>query len=86
MTEWETIEDNEGIKAEFRGYREGLVRLKEGGWALLPTTAAMIDTYKVTLFIYSLTTSVKQKLQLHLTYDFQEGKIMFFTKVPHSWS
>jgi len=46
MTEWETIEDNEEIKAEFRGYKEGMVRLREGGWALLPNTAAMIDTYK----------------------------------------
>ena len=31
MTEWEVIEDNEEIKAEFRGYKEGMVRLKEGG-------------------------------------------------------
>ena len=51
MTEWETIEDNEEIKAEFRGYKEGMVRLREGGWALLPNTAAMIDTYKVQLYI-----------------------------------
>ena len=28
-------------------HKEGMVRLKEGGWAMLPTTAAMIDTYKV---------------------------------------
>ena len=47
MTEWEVMEDNEEIKAEFQGYKEGMVRLKEGGWAMLPTTAAMIDTYKV---------------------------------------
>ena len=47
MTEWEVIEDNEELKAEFRGYKEGMVRLKEGGWAMLPSTAAMIDTYKV---------------------------------------
>ena len=47
MTDWEEMEDNEEIKAEFRGYKEGMVRLKEGGWAMLPTTAAMIDTYKV---------------------------------------
>ena len=47
MTEWEVIEDNEEIKAEFRGYKEGMVRLKEGGWAMIPSTAAMIDTYKV---------------------------------------
>ena len=47
MTEWETIEENEEIKAEFLGYKEGVVRLKEGGWALLPATAAMIETYKV---------------------------------------
>merc|ERR1711936_149922 len=40
------IEDNEQIKAEFTGYKDGAVRLKEGGWAMLPTTAAMIDTYK----------------------------------------
>ena len=53
MTEWETIEDNEEIKAEFRGYKEGLVRLREGGWALLPATAAMIDTYKARFSISS---------------------------------
>ena len=47
MTEWEVMEDNEEIKAEFQGYKEGMVRLKEGGWAMLPSTAAMIDTYKV---------------------------------------
>ena len=47
MTEWEVIEENEELKAEFRGYKEGMVRLKEGGWAMLPSTAAMIDTYKV---------------------------------------
>ena len=47
MAEWEIIEDNEQIKAEFTGYKDGCVRLKEGGWAMLPTTAAMIDTYKV---------------------------------------
>jgi len=47
MTEWETIEDNEEIKAEFQGYKDGMARLKEGGWAFLPSTAAMIDTYKV---------------------------------------
>ena len=47
MAEWQVIEDNEQIKAEFTGYKDGAVRLKEGGWAMLPTTAAMIDTYKV---------------------------------------
>ena len=41
------MEENEEIKAEFQGYKEGMVRLKEGGWAMLPSTAAMIDTYKV---------------------------------------
>ena len=53
MTEWETIEENEEIKAEFLGYKEGVVRLKEGGWALLPTTAAMIETYKVYFNIFN---------------------------------
>ena len=47
MTEWEVIEENDQIKAEFTGYKDGAVRLKTGGWAMLPTTAAMIDTYKV---------------------------------------
>ena len=51
MSEWEVMEDNEEIKAEFQGYKEGLVRLKEGGWALPPSTAAMIDTYKVKYFL-----------------------------------
>ena len=46
MTDWEVIEENEQIKAEFTGYKEGAVRLKAGGWTMLPTTAAMIDTYK----------------------------------------
>ena len=54
MTDWETIEENEEIKAEFLGYKDGMVRLRQGGWALLPTTAAMIDTYKVHFTISSI--------------------------------
>ena len=53
MTDWETIEENEEIKAEFLGYKDGMVRLRQGGWALLPSTAAMIDTYKVHYFTIS---------------------------------
>ena len=41
---WNEIEDNEQIKAECSGYRDGLVRSTCGGWTMLPTTAAMILT------------------------------------------
>ena len=46
-TEWQVIEDNDGIIKEFKGYRHGLVRYGEEGWAFVPKTAKMLKHYKV---------------------------------------
>merc|ERR1711892_345448 len=42
---WAEVEDNEGIKREFSGYQNGLVRCTHGGWTMKPETAGMVPTY-----------------------------------------
>jgi len=39
------LEDNETIKAEYTGYKEGLVRSIPGDWTMLPATAALVPDY-----------------------------------------
>ena len=48
MAEYEflELEDNEAIKAEYKGYVDGLVRLKKGSWVLQPATAKLLPEYK----------------------------------------
>ena len=43
---WEEVEDNAAVKAECRGYRDGLVRCRPGDWTLLPATAALLPFYR----------------------------------------
>jgi len=39
------LEDNASIKAEYLGYKDGLVRSNPGDWTMLPSTAAMVPEY-----------------------------------------
>ena len=42
---WAEVEDNEGIKREFSGYQNGLVRSTPGGWTMKPETVELVPTY-----------------------------------------
>ena len=44
---WSEIDDNDEIKEEFLGYKEGLVRYGKKGWAFAPGTSEMISQYQV---------------------------------------
>ena len=44
--EFSELEDNEAIKREYRGYSDGLVRLKKGDWTFQPSTAKLLPEYK----------------------------------------
>ena len=44
---WREIEDNEDLKREFRGYKQGLVRFGPAGWCFAPGTAEMVSKYQV---------------------------------------
>ena len=46
---WVEVEENDQIKEQFKGYREGLVSYSDGetDWVIQPPTAKMIEKYKV---------------------------------------
>ena len=47
QNKWREIEDNEDLKREFRGYKQGLVRFGPAGWCFAPGTAEMVSKYQV---------------------------------------
>ena len=49
QNKWREIEDNEDLKREFRGYKQGLVRFGPAGWCFAPGTAEMVSKYQVSL-------------------------------------
>ena len=60
--DWEVIEDNERIKAEFKDYADGLVRHKETQFVVPPRTAKAIPIYKVKVNYYQYRLFFKQSL------------------------
>ena len=47
MNMFDVIEENDEIKEEFKGYKNGLVRYGKERWCFLKSTAAMMQEYKV---------------------------------------
>jgi len=46
MNMFDVIEENDEIKEEFKGYKNGLVRYGKERWCFLKSTAAMMQEYK----------------------------------------
>jgi len=90
---WNPVQDNEKIKKEFLGYRDGLVQSAEGNWTMLPTTAKLVptimdmevrddDVWVVTYPKCGTTWTQEMVWQIANKVDLEGGKVDLFQRFP----